>query len=280
MNKAVFITGGQSGTGFGIADFFARQGWNVIVSGQNGVEATAAARRLAKTYGIISTGYELDLRNEQQMIDIFNDIDNSDLFVETLVLNAADMALEADPSKGIDLWTLSTETFQCVLNTNVIGNFNLVRQAALRMREKHHGAIVFISSNSVYRANPNREAYIASKGGINAMMRSLAVDLGPFGIRCNAILPGTIKTERWVSMGKKQISNGELTPIGDISDFEDIAGAAWYLGTDLSKNVTGAELTVDGGMSAQVYPSILPELKKLRDQVEEQRKGAKLSWQT
>ena len=80
MNKAVFITGGQSGTGFGIADFFARQWWNVIVSGQNGVEAKAAARRLAETYGIISTGYELDLRNEQQMIDIFNDIDNSDLF--------------------------------------------------------------------------------------------------------------------------------------------------------------------------------------------------------
>jgi L-rhamnose 1-dehydrogenase len=84
-------------------------------------------------------------------------------------------------------------------------------------------------------------------------------------------MPGTIKTERWVKMGKKQISNGELTPIGDISDFEDIAGAAWYLGTDLSKNVTGAELIVDGGMSAQVYPAILPELKKLRDAAQEQK---------
>ena len=280
MNQTLFVTGGQSGTGYGIADFFARHGWNVIVSGQNGVEAKAAAKRLSETYGIISTGYELDLRNEQQIIEVFNDIDKSDLLVETLVLNAADMALGDDPSKGLDLWTLSKETFMRVLETNVVGNFALARQAALRMREQRHGSIVFISSNSVYRANPNREAYIASKGGINAMMRSLAVDLGPFGIRCNAILPGTIKTERWVSMGKKQISNGELTPIGDISDYEDIAGAAWYLGTDLSKNVTGTELTVDGGMSAQVYPSILPELKKLRDQVEEQQKGAKSSWQT
>ncbi len=280
MNQTLFVTGGQSGTGYGIADFFARQGWNVIVSGQNGVEAKAAAKRLSETYGIISTGYELDLRNEQQMIEVFNDIDKSDLLVETLVLNAADMALGDDPSKGLDLWTLSKETFMRVLETNVVGNFALARQAALRMREQRHGSIVFISSNSVYRANPNREAYIASKGGINAMMRSLAVDLGPVGIRCNAILPGTIKTDRWVSMGKKQISNGELTPIGDISDYEDIAGAAWYLGTDLSKNVTGTELTVDGGMSAQVYPSILPELKKLRDQVEEQQKGAKSSWQT
>ena len=280
MNQTLFVTGGQSGTGYGIADFFARNGWNVIVSGQNGVEAKAAAKRLSETYGIISTGYELDLRNEQQMIEVFNDIDKSDLLVETLVLNAADMALGDDPSKGLDLWTLSKETFMRVLETNVVGNFALARQAALRMREQRHGSIVFISSNSVYRANPNREAYIASKGGINAMMRSLAVDLGPVGIRCNAILPGTIKTDRWVSMGKKQISNGELTPIGDISDYEDIAGAAWYLGTDLSKNVTGTELTVDGGMSAQVYPSILPELKKLRDQVEEQQKGAKSSWQT
>ena len=133
------------------------------------------------------------------------------------------------------------------------------------MREHHRGSVVFISSNSVYRPNPNREAYIASKGGINALMKSLAVDLGPYGVRCNVIMPGTIKTERWVKMGKNQVSNGELTPLGDISDYEDIAGAAWYLGTELSKNVTGAELTVDGGMSTQIYPAILPELKKIRD---------------
>ena len=272
MNKTVFITGAQSGTGYGIADLFAARGWNVLISAQNGEEARAAASKLEKKYGIYSAGYELDLRCEQQMADIFADIDKKGIFVESLVLNAADMALEADPSKGIDLWTLTEETFRRVLDTNVIGNFMLARQAALRMREHHKGSIVFMSSNSVYRANPNREAYIASKGGINALVKSLAVDLGPFGIRCNVIMPGTIKTERWVKMGKKQVSNGELTPIGDISDFEDIANAAWYFGTDMSKNVTGSELTVDGGMSAQIYPSILPELKKLRDELEELKK--------
>ena len=56
--------------------------------------------------------------------------------------------------------------------------------------------------------------------------------------------------------------NGALTPIGDISDFEDIANAAWYLGTDLSKNATGSELIVDGGMSAQLYPEALNEYKR------------------
>ena len=273
MKQTVFVTGGQGGTGFGIADFFARQGWNVIVSAQNGDEALTASEKLSAQYGVLSKGYELDLRNEQQIIDIFRDLDQNGIFVEALVLNAADMALGDDPSKGLDLWTLEKNVFERVLATNVIGNFTLARQAALRMREHHHGSIVFISSNSVYRPNPNREAYIASKGGINALAKSLAIDLGPYGIRCNVIMPGTIKTERWVKMGKKQISNGELTPLGDISDYEDIAGAAWYFATDLSKNVTGAELTVDGGISTQIYPAILPELKRLRDSIAEEQKG-------
>ena len=76
------------------------------------------------------------------------------------------------------------------------------------------------------------------------------------------VLPGTIKTQRWVEMGSKQIVNGTLTPIGDISDFEDVAAAAFFLGTELSKNITGAEITVDGGMTAQLYPNALNDMKR------------------
>jgi len=270
MNKTVFITGGYAGTGYGIAELFAREKWDVLISGRRKEALDAAAKRLSKQYGVFSEGYELDLRDEQQILRVFRDIDAAGRFVETLVLNAADMALGDDPAKGLDLWTLPLELFHRVLETNVAGNFAMARQAAFRMREHKTGAIVFVSSNSAYRANPNREAYIASKGGINALVKALAVDLGPSGIRCNAVLPGTIKTDRWVRMGKDQIVNGELTPIGDISDYEDIANAVWYLGTDVSKNVTGTELIVDGGMSCQLYPSILNELKKFRECVEGQ----------
>ena len=94
------------------------------------------------------------------------------------------------------------------------------------------------------------------------MSKAFAIDLGPYGIRRNVVLPGPIKTQRWVEMGSKQIVNGSLTPIGDISDFEDIANAAWYLGSDESKNVTGTEIIVDGGMSCQLYPQLLNELKR------------------
>lgn len=268
MNKAVFVTGAHSGTGYGISEHFARQGWDVFITGRRGKDAEASAKRLSEEYGIFSKGYECNIRCEQQVIDIFNDIDRTGRFVETVILNAANMGFSPkDPAAGQDFWTVSVEDFQEVFETNLVWNFTIIRQAALRMREKGRGSVVFISSNTAYRAIPNRAAYSASKGGIIAFTKALAVDLGKFGIRCNVVLPGTIKTERWVQMGNKQIVNGSLTPIGDISDFEDVANACWFFGTDASKNVTGAELIVDGGMSCQLYPTLLNDLKrKMQDQ--------------
>ena len=263
MNKAVFITGAQTGTGYAIAEVFAKNKWDVFITSRRGADAEKAAARLAEDYGVFAKGYECNIRNEQQIIDIFNDIDQTGRVVETLILNAANLGFNPkDPAAGQDFWTVPVEEFQEVFETNLVWNFMIIRQAALRMREQNKGAIVFISSNTAYRAIPNRAAYSASKGGINAFTRALAVDLGPFGIRCNVVLPGTIKTARWTEMGSKQIVNGSLTPIGDISDFEDIANACWFLGTDLSKNITGTELTVDGGMSCQLYPQELNRLKK------------------
>lgn len=263
MNKSVFITGAQSGTGYGIAEFFAKKGWDVFITSRNGKEAEKAAKKLSDTYGVFSRGYECNIRNEQQVIDIFNNIDRTGRFVETAILNAANMGFNPnDPAAGQDFWNVPVEDFAEVFETNLVWNFTIIRQAAIRMREHNKGSIVFIGSNTAYRAIPNRSAYSASKGGINALTKALAVDLGAFGIRVNVVLPGTIKTERWVNMGNKQIVNGELTPIGDISDFEDIANACWFLGTDMSKNITGTELVVDGGMSCQLYPKILNELKR------------------
>lgn len=263
MSQSVFITGAHSGTGYGIAELFAKQGWDVFITSRKGEEAEKSAKVLAETYGIFAKGYECNIRNEQQVIDIFHDIDKTGRFVETVILNAANMGFNPkDPAGGQNFWTVPVEDFQAVFETNLVWNFMIIRQAAIRMREKGKGAVVFISSNTAYRAIPNRAAYSASKGGINAFAKALAVDLGQYGIRCNVVLPGTIKTERWVQMGKKQIVNGTLTPIGDISDFEDIANACWFFGTDMSKNITGTELIVDGGMSCQLYPQILNALKR------------------
>jgi len=268
MKKAVFVTGAATGGGLAIAERFASEGWNVVITSRSDA-AEKAAQELAAKYGVWGRGYSLDIRNEQRVIDIFADLDANDVFVETVVLNAADLGYGTDPAKGQDFFTVSVEEFQRVFETNLVWNFTIVRQAAIRMRDHHKGAVVFISSNTAYRAIPGRAAYSASKGGINAMSKAFAIDLGPYGIRSNVVLPGTIKTARWVAMGSRQIVNGTLTPIGDISDFEDIANAVWYLGTDLSKNVTGTELIVDGGMSCQLYPQLLSHLIR-KDRGEEE----------
>ena len=262
MKKALLITGGTVGTGLATAERFAKEGYDVFITSRDGGRAEAAAKSVAEKYGIFSKGYQLGIRDEQAVIDVFRDIDSLGRFPVSLVLNSANLGFGADPAKGLDFFTIPMQDIQDVFDTNLVWNMMIVRQAALRMREQGGGAVVFIGSATSYRAIPNRTAYCASKGGINALSKALAVDLGPYGIRCNVVLPGTIKTERWVRMGKNRVTDGTMVPLGDISDFEDIANAAWFLGSPESKNVTGAEIVVDGGMSCQFYPTLLDELKK------------------
>ena len=200
MKKAMLVTGGTVGTGFAIAERFAKEGYDVFITSRDRKRAQDAAQKISEKYPVAATGYELDIRNEQAVIDLFNDVDRQDRIVQTVVLNSADLGFGTDPTKGMDFFTVSVEEFQRVFETNLVWNFMIIRQAAIRMKEKHKGAIVFIGSNTAYRAIPNRSAYCASKGGILAMSKAFAVDLGPYGIRCNVVLPGTIKTQRWKQM--------------------------------------------------------------------------------
>lgn len=256
MKQTVFITGSAKGGGLAVACHFAKMGWNVALTSRKKEAAQESAKRISQNYQIGAKGYRMRPGDEQDVIDAFCDLDRSGFSVETVVLYAADLGFGKDPAKGMDFFTVPTEEFRQVFETNLVWNFMIVRQAAIRMREHKKGVFVFLGSNTSYRAIPNRSAYCASKSGINGLSRAMAVDLGPFGIRSNVLLPGTIKTARWNQMEEGIRANGLEAPTGEITDYEDIVNAVWYLGTDLSKNITGAELTVDGGMSCQLKPPI------------------------
>ena len=145
MSNAVLITGAQAGTGFGIAECFAKQGWNVFITSRQQEKAESAAKKLADTYGVFARGYACDIGNEQQVMDIFRDIDATGNFVETVILNAANMGFDPkDLAAGQDFWTVPVEEFQKVFETNLVWNFTIIRQAAMRMRERGKGAVVFI----------------------------------------------------------------------------------------------------------------------------------------
>lgn len=249
MQNAVFVTGATDGTGFTIASRYAKEGYNVLIGSRSAEKACAAAGEIAEKYGVSARGYGCKIFDEDDVKRIFADIKEKGYRLKTLVLNAANLGIRQE------LFTVSMQEFMEVINTNMGWNFMLSREAALQMRDNGGGAIVFINSNTAYRAIPDRIAYSASKSGALGMMRAMALDLGRYNIRVNAVLPGMIKTRRWIeNYNDCRNAPSNYTPLGDIAEFEDIADAAWYLGSSQSRNVTGAELVVDGGNMIQLYP--------------------------
>ena len=257
MRKSVLITGACYGTGFAIAEKFASEGYDVFITGRDAEKVNDAARDITGEFGVNAKGYQTASFEEDRVKEIFADIREQGYLLDTLVLNAANLGI------GQESLEVDMDEFMSVYNINIKWNFMMSREAAKQMKEKGKGSIVFIGSNSAQRVTENRCAYCSSKGAMISMSKSFAVDWGKYGIRSNCVLPGMIKTERWennVNNCKYYLAN--YTPIEDIASFEDVANAAWFLGSDLSRNTTGTELVVDGGMLAQLTPNINRELWK------------------
>ena len=257
--KATMITGACINTGVAMVEKFASEGKNVVFTGRSIEKVKACeAQYRAKFPDVVIEGFALDSLDADGNVDeasvkaLFATFDEKGIFIETLVLNAADQGL------GMEIFKSSINDFMRVYKTNVVWNFCLVENAALRMKEQGGGSVVFINSNTAYRAIPDRTAYVSSKGGQLGLMRALALDLGKYNIRVNAVLPGMIRTDRTEKRPEFYASLPSMfTPLGDIAYGSDIADAAWYFAT-LARNTTGAELVVDGGNTIQLYP-IIPE---------------------
>ena len=255
--KTALITGACINTGVAIVEKFASEGYDVIFTGRDSEKVHAKENEYRKKFPSITViGYHIDSLIDERTVDeesvnkMFADIDSRGLFVETLVLNAAAQGI------GQKIFETPLTDFMKVINTNVVWNYCLCEHAAKRMKENGGGNIVFVNSNTAYRAIPDRVAYVASKGGQLGLMRALALDLGKYGIRVNAILPGMIKTDRWEKNPDfyRDVPS-RFTPIGDVAVGEDIADAVYYFAAH-ARNTTGAELTVDGGNTIQLYPII------------------------
>lgn len=255
--RTVLITGACINTGVAIVEKFAAEGYDVIFTGRNPEKVRLAEEDYKRRFPDVKIiGYSLTSLIDERTIDeksaeeMFSDIDQKGMFIDTLVLNAADQGLD------MAIFENPVTDFMRVINSNVVWNYCLCEHAARRMKENGGGSIVFVNSNTAYRAIPDRIAYASSKSGQLGMMRALALDLGKYNIRVNAVLPGMIRTDRWVknpAFYKKVPSR--FTPLGDVADGSDIADAVWYFAVH-ARNTTGAELVVDGGNTIQLYPVI------------------------
>ena len=245
--KTVLITGATENTGLAIAKRFAADGYNIALTSRNKAKAAIAAAEISSQYKCKTAGYAFDF-TEQSAVTLFEKVQEDFKELHTLVLNAADLA--------VDFGILNTTAadFDRICAVNLKGNFICCQQAA-RLMLKTGGSIVIVGSVHHRETIGGRAVYSLCKGGLYSLSCAMAVELGRYNIRSNYISCGAIRTNRWDALTPQQVAEKRTRyPLGVESTGEDIAQAAFYLGTDLSKTVTGTELTVDSGIGCCLLP--------------------------
>ncbi len=245
----VFITGAVKNTGLAIAEKFASEGFDVALSSRDTESAERTASELSAKYGIKSRGYVMELNDLSAIESTFAAIKRDFGRLDAFVANSAALGV------GYDMLSVTENDFDELMDVNLKGTYFCCKEAALIMKEMGGGSIVIISSVHSHECIWGRSLYTVSKGGLNALARSMAIELGMYNIRANSIIAGAIRTDRWDDLTDEQIAAKRANwPIGLESTGEDIANGAFYLGTDLSKTVTGTELTIDSGVLISLLP--------------------------
>jgi NAD(P)-dependent dehydrogenase (short-subunit alcohol dehydrogenase family) len=244
MRKIAVITGGGQGIGRAIALSFAQEGYGISIADINedkGLETI----ELLRPYTDDAIFMKVDVSRQEEVqhwvehtVSVLGSID-------VLVNNAGTM-------HNTDVLELSAEQFQRVISINLGGTFHCSQAAARIMKSQESGgAVINISSTRAVMSEPNTEAYSASKGGISALTHAMAISLGGYGIRVNAISPGWIEVRDEGSFSHTETDHKQH-PIGRVGKPEDVASACLYLASEKAGFITGQNLTIDGGMTVKM----------------------------
>ncbi len=236
QGKLALVTGGGSGIGEGIAKAFAENGARVIVADVN---EAGAARVAAETGGEY---YVLDVSDRAAC-----DALAAKVGPVSVLVNNAGIIRRGKLESGT-----ARQDWDATMAINLDGPYNMVT-AFLEQLKATKGSVINIGSIQSFVALPNSAAYTASKGGVRALTKALAIELSPRGVRVNAIGPGMIATplNADARQNPDYMANfAQRIPLGRLGEPADIAGPAVFLASDLARYVTGVTLPVDGGFLA------------------------------
>jgi NAD(P)-dependent dehydrogenase (short-subunit alcohol dehydrogenase family) len=239
--RTAIVTGASRGIGAATARALDRVGARVALVARSRADLEEVARTLEHD-PIVVVG---DLRHAQTPIDVGTQALEALGQVDILVNNAAAAA-------RLDTVDSDADAIDEMLAVNIRAPLLLIATVIPSMIERRSGSIINLSSVSALVGTPRRAAYAASKGGLDAATRSLAMELGPSGIRVNSVAPGVVDTALWAKNrrvpGVIEKIEGQ-TPLGRWATPEDIADVIVFLASDAARFVTGDTITADGGMA-------------------------------
>ena len=243
--KLVFITGATSGIGQAAAKIFAKNGYNLIITGRRNERLSEVSQRLVRKYGSEVKTLCFDIRHNDEVNAAWQSLDPNWQVVDILVNNAGttrDMLLAMMPEGDWDL----------VIATNLKSAYNCSKAALKPMMRQKYGRVVNITSVAGLSGNGGQTNYSASKAGLIGFTKSLAKEVGGRNITVNAVAPGFIPTDLTNEiLGKIQEEAIKATPLGRLGTVEDVAKAVAFLASDDAAFITGQVLSVDGGMVMQ-----------------------------
>ena len=240
-DKVAIITGGSRGIGFATADKFLKEGATVILAASSQASADKAVAQLREKYPESTVaGISPDLSSLESVRDAFREATGKYGCVDILVNNAG-------VSESTSFLEYTEDTFDKVMNLNVKGVFNATRAAAECMAARGTGVILSTSSMVSISGQPSGFAYPASKFAVNGLTVSLARELGPKGIRVNAVAPGITETDMMKAVPREVIEPMIANiPLRRLGQPEDIANAFVFLASDRASYISGEVLHVDG----------------------------------
>ncbi|THF85454.1 SDR family oxidoreductase [Deinococcus sp. KSM4-11] len=240
--RVVLVTGAGGGIGRAVAERFAAQGAKVAVNDIKAdmVEAVVAAITAA---GGAALAVPADVSDAAQVGAMFQHTEDHFGYVDVLYNNAGLIDTARHFLQGDEAW------WDRIIQVNLRSVFLCSHRAATVMARRRRGVIISTSSGGATRSHRGNVAYDATKGGIEAMTRAMALDLAPYGIRVNGVVPGFINT---YGLTEEQLRIREKTvPMGRYGVAEDMVGAALFLASDDAAFITGQFIAVDGGVLVQ-----------------------------
>src|SRR6218665_2310406 len=241
-NKVALVTGASRGIGREIAKKFAEQGATVAFTYLSSVEKGQALEAELAAYGVKAKGYRSDASDYKAADQLVTDV-VSDFGTLDIVINNAGI------TRDTLLMRMSEEQWDEVLRVNLKSVFNLTKAATKPMMRAKQGSIINVTSVVGLMGNAGQSNYAASKAGIIGFTKSVAKELGSRNIRSNAIAPGFIETEMTGELNEKALEDWlKNIPLKRAGQGDEVANACVFLGSDMSKYITGQVLQVDGGM--------------------------------